>query len=172
MMSSMHVRWHARQAFVMDLKRLTGQNWKTPFGAVAQPPADRKPTRAPPQKEVVPEVDAVSLDALKDPVEQMRRIGFALNSHLKKDTGKDSGIYKIIQIDADSGTIVKVSPPTSNPRKQRLSLDTLKGWFNHTTFSHKKETLAETDPSKSLVWAVEVYKGLIMLAPQRKCAEL
>ena len=52
------------------------------------------------------------------------------------------------------------------------SLDTLKGWFNHTTFSHKKETLAETDPSKSLVWAVEVYKGLIMLALQRKCAEL
>ncbi|MDA8584159.1 hypothetical protein N9L68_07980 [bacterium] len=42
----MNVRWHARQAFVMDLKRLTGQNWKTPFGAVVQPPAAREPKRA------------------------------------------------------------------------------------------------------------------------------
>ena len=155
----------------MDLKRLTGQNWKTPFGAVAQPPADRKPTRAPPQQEVVPEVDAVSLDALKDPVEQMRRIGFALNSHLKKDTGKDSGIYKIIQIDAESGIVMKVSPPTSNPLKQTCTLETLKMLFSPTSFSQKKEAFAESDPPKSLEWAVEAYKGLITLALRRKWAE-
>ena len=118
---------------------MTGQNWKAPFGAVVQPPADRETKRARPQKEVVPEIDALSLDALKDPVEQMRRIGFALNSHLKKDHGQDCGIYKLIQIDAESAIVTKVSPPTSNPPKQTCTLETLKKLYSPTSFFFSKE---------------------------------
>ena len=43
--------------------------------------------------------------------------------------------------------------------------------FSPASFSQKKEAFAEADPSKSLEWAVEAYKGLITLALQRKWAE-